>query len=72
MGVNNINDEEIKLINELVKIRKSKGLTQKEVASVSGLSQQMVSRIENMDNSPTLSIFFKYIKAVGVDLVIYR
>lgn len=53
------------LIKELVTLRKSLGLTQKDVANKSGLTQQMVSRIENFDNSPTLDNLILYIDAIG-------
>ncbi|MFR5264063.1 helix-turn-helix domain-containing protein [Clostridium sp.] len=69
--VNEFN-REYELIQKLVSFRKEAGLTQKDVARKSGLTQQMISRIEKYDNSPTLSNFMKYVKAIGVDLVIQK
>ncbi len=69
--VNEFN-REYELIQKLVSFRKEAGLTQKDVARKSGLTQQMISRIEKYDNSPTLSNFMKYIEAIGVDLVIQK
>ena len=69
--VNEFN-REYELIQKLVSFRKEAGLTQKDVAKKSGLTQQMISRIEKYDNSPTLSNFMKYIEAIGVDLVIQK
>ncbi len=69
--VNEFN-REYELIQKLVSFRKEAGLTQKDVAKKSGLTQQMISRIEKYDNSPTLSNFMKYVEAIGVDLVIQK
>lgn len=63
-------NEEYDFIQSLVKARKERGLTQKEVAHRSGLTQQMVSRIETTGNSPTLGNLIKYTQAIGVRLTI--
>lgn len=60
----------INLIKSLVEFRESTGITQKEVAERSGLSQQMVSRMENVDYSPTLESFLKYMLALGGEVKI--
>ena len=49
-------------------MRKKQGLTQKDISKRSGLTQQMVSRMETVNNSPTLINFLKYINALGLDL----
>ncbi|NEZ85885.1 XRE family transcriptional regulator [Clostridium botulinum] len=61
-------DAQYKLIKSLVEFRKSAGITQKEVAERSGLTQQMVSRMEKIDNSPTLDTFLRYVLALGLEL----
>lgn len=60
--------KEYALIESMVATRKKLGLTQKDVAVRSGLTQQMISRIENIDNSPSLSNFVKYVDALGLTL----
>ena len=60
--------QEYTLIKSIVTARKNLGLTQKDVAIRSGLTQQMISRIENIDNSPSLSNFIKYVDALGLKL----
>ena len=42
------------MLSELMKLRKEKGLSQTELAEMSGNKQQVISRIENKENSPTL------------------
>lgn len=61
-------DAQYELIEQLVEFRKASGITQKEVALKSGLTQQMVSRIEKIDYSPTLDNFLKYVLALGLRL----
>jgi len=49
-------------------IRKSKGMTAKEVVSSVGMGAPMYSRIENGVNDPSLSSLEKIAKALGVKL----
>lgn len=43
---------ELDIIAQIIKTRKEKGMTQKEVADKAGLTQQMVSRIERREYPP--------------------
>ncbi|XZJ12677.1 helix-turn-helix domain-containing protein (plasmid) [Clostridium perfringens] len=61
-------DREYELMQSIVKARKKIGLTQKEISKRSGLTQQMVSRMEKVGNSPTLTNFLRYISALGLDI----
>lgn len=63
-------DAQYELIKSIVEFRKSAGITQKEVAERSGLTQQMISRMEKIDNSPTLDNFLRYVLALGLKLKI--
>lgn len=65
-------DAQYQLIKSLVEFRKSAKITQREVAERSGLTQQMVSRIEKIDNSPTLDVFLRYVSALGLELKINK
>jgi len=65
-------DREYELMKKIVKVRKEMGLTQKDISEKSGLTQQMVSRIENVGHSPTLSNFMKYLTAIGLNIDIVR
>jgi transcriptional regulator with XRE-family HTH domain len=49
-------------------MRNEMGLTQSDVAIKSGLTQQMVSRIETIGNSPTLKNFIKYVDSLGLEI----
>lgn len=59
---------EYELIKSLVELRKQLGLTQKDVATKSGLTQQMISRIEKIDHTPSLKTFLRYVSALNVTL----
>lgn len=63
---------EYEVLKQLVKIRKEMGLTQSDVARKSGLTQQMVSRIETVGNSPTLRSFIKYLDGLGLEIKLER
>jgi len=52
--------------NKLRQARRDKGLTQVEVAKRAGISETYYVQIEGAKKNPTLSIFKKIIKAIGV------
>lgn len=63
---------EYEVVKQLVKMRNEMGLSQSDVARQSGLTQQMVSRIETVYNSPTLSNFIRYIDSLGLEIKIEK
>lgn len=56
------------MYNNLAKIRKIKGLTQKELALKLGSTQQFISDIENHKVIPSLKVAFKIKNILGVSL----
>ena len=66
------NRAEYDLISDLISIRKQKRLTQTELASMIGYKQQVISRLEKKDNSPTLKVFCKVLGALGYELRIVK
>lgn len=66
----NMSDEAKKLITEAVKIRKSKGITQEEIANRTGLKQQQISRIETLKAVPTIETFVKYLNDINCEISI--
>jgi ribosome-binding protein aMBF1 (putative translation factor) len=50
---------EYNLLGELIKARKAKGLSQSDIAKLIGKKQQVISRIESRESSPTLKTFCK-------------
>lgn len=53
----------------LKNMRKKKGLAQKDIAQKAGLTQQMISKIENCDKNPSLESFVKYCDGIGISLI---
>lgn len=63
---------EYEVVKQLVKMRTEMGFSQSDVAKQSGLTQQMVSRIETVDNSPTLRNFIRYVDSIGLVIKIEK
>ena len=59
---------EYNVLGELIKLRKAKGITQVELAEKSGNKQQVISRIENKENSPTLKTLCGLLDVLGYDI----
>ena len=57
---------------KLAKIRKSKGLTQKDISDLTGLSVSTISNIENGDNSYTIRSLIRYAEVLGYELDISK
>lgn len=54
---------------ELSLLRKSKGISQKEMSKVSGLSTQCISDIENPNGgNPTLKSLVRYLECLGYEI----
>jgi DNA-binding XRE family transcriptional regulator len=64
--------EEYKLIGEMISLRKQEHLTQNKLAELTGNKQQVISRIENKENSPSLKIFTNILNAMGYELKIVK
>lgn len=60
------------LIQELVRLRRSAGLTQADVASRLGTSQPVIARLEAGGRDPRLSTVQRYASSVGADLVVLQ
>lgn len=54
---------------ELSQLRKSKGISQKEMSKVSGLSTQCISDIESPNGgNPTLKSIVRYLECLGYEI----
>lgn len=63
-----IMDMQYKLIKNLHKKRLEKNMSQKDIAKITGLSQQAISRIETYQYSPSLPTLLKYMNALNIDI----
>lgn len=62
--------QEYKLIDRIVDERKKKNLTQKELAAITGISQQSISRIERERHIPQMNTFIKLLEGLDLELTI--
>ncbi len=70
--------KEIKRLNEaeigsvLKRLRTEKGLTLKQLADMSGVTQSAISRYENNKRMPTMIVLYALMDALEVDLFISK
>ena len=60
----------VALIGELVKARKERGLSQKQLEELTGVKQPVIARMENGSTTPNLSTIFKVLAPLGKTLYI--
>ena len=65
-------EDDDKLIDEIVEIRKAENMSQIELAKKAGSTQQAISRLERKTNSPSLKLFISILDALGYKLQIVK
>ena len=55
-------------IIKLISVRKEKGITQKALAKKTGLTQQVISTIEQCGRRPTLTNLIRYLMGLDLDI----
>jgi DNA-binding XRE family transcriptional regulator len=63
---------EYRLIGEMIELRKAKKITQSQLATITGNKQQVISRIERKESTPTLKTFCNLLDAIGYELKIVK
>ena len=61
-------EPEYDIINAMIKARKEKGLTQKQLSELTGISQADISRIENGTRNPSLEMIKRLAAGMGMQL----
>lgn len=61
-------EPEYDIINAMIKARKEKGLTQKQLSELTGISQADISRIENGTRNPSLEMIKRLVTGMGMRL----
>ena len=64
--------DEYRLIGEMISLRKQHKITQSQLADMIGNKQQVISRIEKKENSPSLGLFCSMLNAIGYELKIVK
>ena len=60
----------VDLIGKMIKAREEKGLSQRELAELSGVKQPAIARVESMRTTPQIDTLFKIIIPLGYTLTI--
>lgn len=61
-------EAEMNFIKNLVQFRKDKGISQRDLANLTGLTQQAICSLEKLDRKPTLLNLIKYLSGLGLDI----
>ncbi len=61
---------EIALIGKLIEAREEKGLSQRDLAEISGVKQPAIARLESMRSTPQIDTLFKILSPLGYTLSI--
>jgi len=61
---------EVELIGKLIEARENKGITQKQLAEMSGLKQSSIARLETMSATPQIDTLIKVLNPLGYKLAI--
>lgn len=60
----------VALIGEIIKARSERGITQKQLEEMSGVSQPVIARLERGTTSPNISTVMKLLAPLGKKLAI--
>lgn len=58
------------IIDSLIEQRRNKGMTQKELAEASSLTQSVIARLERKKATPQLDTLLKVVSALGCDIAV--
>ncbi len=61
---------EIELIGKVIEARKEKGLSQRDLAELSGVKQPAIARLESMQSTPKIDTLIKILNPLGYTLSI--
>jgi len=61
---------EISLIGKLIEAREKRGLSQKQLAELTGMKQPAIARLESMKATPQIDTLFRILKPLGYTLAI--
>lgn len=61
---------EIELIGKVIGAREERGLSQRELAQISGVKQPAIARLESMKTTPQIDTLFKILNPLGYTISI--
>lgn len=61
---------EVELIGKMIEAREAKGLSQRDLAELSGVQQPAIARLESMKATPQIDTLFKILNPLGYTISI--
>jgi len=61
---------EVALIGKMIEAREQKGLSQRELAEISGVKQPAIARLESLKATPQIDTLFKVLHPLGYTIEI--
>jgi len=61
---------EVAIIGKMIEAREEKGLSQRELAAMSGIKQPAIARLESMKTTPQIDTLFKVLYPLGYTIEI--
>ena len=61
---------EVALIGKMIEAREEKGLSQRDLAEISGIKQPAIARLESMKATPQIDTLFKLLHPLGYTIEI--
>lgn len=61
---------ELELIGKVIEARKEKGLSQRDLAELSGVKQPAIARLESMQSTPKIDTLIRILNPLGYTLSI--
>lgn len=61
---------EVALIGKMIEAREQKGISQRELAEISGVKQPAIARLESMKTTPQIDTLFKILHPLGYTIEI--
>lgn len=65
-------EEQASIISEMIKQRNALGLSQRDLASICGIPQSSVARIESFQTTPNLATLLKLLRPLGLKLTVSK
>jgi len=65
-------DLKVQLVGKLIEARESRGITQKQLAEMTGLKQEAISRLETSKATPRIDTLLKLLVPLGYKLEIVK
>ena len=63
-------DSKVKIVEEIIKARRSKKITQQALEELSGVRQPVIARLEKNISDPQLTTVFKLLRPLGKTLAV--